>query len=54
MRKVEDGEKKDRRKKNKALIMATNVIASQPPKCRPTGMPHDCAKNVTLVKGDSK
>ena len=26
------------------FIAATNVVASQPPKRRPTGMPHACAK----------
>ena len=46
MRKVDDGEvKKEKKKeKNKKKIMmftvATNVIASRPTECRPTGTPH--------------
>ena len=44
MRKVDDGEEKEKRKKKKekrmTFIVATNVVASWPPKCRPTGTPH--------------
>ena len=53
MRKVDDGEKrKEKRKKRKKImtfIVATNVIASRPPKRRPTGMPHARAK-ITLTQ----
>ena len=38
MRKVDDGEEKEKEKKKKRkFIVATNVIASRPPKRRPTG-----------------
>ena len=51
MRKVDDGEKKEkkkekrkekRKKKKKIMtfIVATNVNASRPPERRPTGTPH--------------
>ena len=56
MRKVDDGEEKKEKKKEKkkkkimTFIVATNVIASQPPEGRPTGAPHthantDCSKS---------
>ena len=40
MRKVDYGEK-EKKKKQKIMkfIVATNVVASQPPKCLPTGTP---------------
>ena len=48
MRKVDDGEKKEKVKKknNKIMtfIVATNVVASQPPEHQPTGTPHARAK----------
>ena len=43
MRKVDDGEEKKRKEKRKKImtfIVATNVIASRPPKRRPTVTPH--------------
>ena len=41
MRKVDDGEKKEKKKeKIMTFIVATNVIASRPPERRPTGTPH--------------
>ena len=45
MIKVDDGEEKRKKKKKKkekimTFIVATNVIASRPPECRPTGTPH--------------
>ena len=47
MRKVDDGEEKKKKKKKRkekkkimTFIVATNVIASRPPECRPTGTPH--------------
>ena len=46
MRKVDDGEKKRKKKKRKKImtfIVATNVIASQPPERRPTITPTDGA-----------
>ena len=46
MRKVDDREKKTRRRKKiMSFIVATNVVASQPPECRPTETAHACAKN---------
>ena len=40
MRKIGNGEKKKKKKKRMSFIVATNVVASRPPKQRPTGMPH--------------
>ena len=53
MRKVDNGEKK---KKSKIIsfIVATNVVASRPPECRPTGTPTACAKNVVTHQRGSK
>ena len=47
MRKVDDGEEKKEKKKEKIMtfIVATNVIASRPPERRPTGTPHAHANN---------
>ena len=46
MRKEDNGEKKSKeKKKRKLFILATNVVASQPPECRPTGMPTAYAKS---------
>ena len=28
------------------FIVATSVVASSPPKCRPTGAPHACANMI--------
>ena len=52
MRKVDDGEEKEKRKRNKIMtfIVATNVIASRPPKRRPTGTPHARAKKKHVGK----
>ena len=44
MRKVDDGEKKEKKEKIMTFIVATNVIASRPPERRPTGTPHARAK----------
>ena len=46
MRKVDNGRKR-RKKRNKIIlfIVATNVIASQLPECRPTAKPHARANN---------
>ena len=52
MRKVDDGEKKEKKGKKKkimAFIVATNVIASLPPERRPTGTPHARAKIMTFI-----
>ena len=42
MRKVDDGEKRKKKRKEKIMtfIVATNVVASRPPERRPTGTPH--------------
>ena len=41
MRKVDDGEKKkEKKEKIMTFIVATNVIASQPPERQPTGTLH--------------
>ena len=47
MRKVDDGEEKKEKKRREekkgkiiTFIVATNVVASRPPKRRPTGKPH--------------
>ena len=39
MRKVDDGKKK-KKEKIMLFLVATNVVASRPPECRPTGTPH--------------
>ena len=50
MRKVDDGKRKEKRKEEKKkekimmFIVATNVVASRPPECRPTETPHARAK----------
>ena len=45
MRKVDDGEKGKRKKeKMMSFKVATNVVASRPPECRPTGTPTARAK----------
>ena len=46
MRKVDDGRKKKRKKKIMLLLVATNVVASRPPECRPTGTPHARANSA--------
>ena len=40
MRKVDDGEKKEKREKIVLFLDATNVVVSQPPEGRPSEMPH--------------
>ena len=53
MRKVDDGEeKKEKKRKEKIMtfIVATNVIASRPPECRPTGTPHARTKIVKIIE----
>ena len=47
MRKVDDREKKEK-KKIMTFIVATNVVASRPPECQPTGTQHARA-NCILV-----
>ena len=42
--KVDDGGNGEKRKKIMTFIVATNIIASQPPKCRPTGTPTACSQ----------
>ena len=57
MRKVDDGEEKKKKEKKKIMtfIVATNVVATRPPERRPTGTPHDHAKNEsTLLSGTFK
>ena len=44
----EKNEKKGGRKKLKMFLVATNVIASQPPERRSTGTPHARAKKTTV------
>ena len=47
MRKVDDGEEKEKkRKKIMTFIVATNVVASRPPELRPTGTPHARANAI--------
>ena len=46
MRKVDNGEKR----KIRMFIVATDVVASQPPECRPTGTPHARANTWCPVK----
>ena len=47
MRKVDDGEEKKKKKeKIMTFIVATNVIASQPPERRPAGTPYARANDV--------
>ena len=50
MRKVDKGEEKKEKKKEKILtfIVATNVVASRPAERRPTGTPHARAKCLYL------
>ena len=52
MRKVDDGEKRKKEEKKEEKIMtftvATNVVASQPSECLPTGTPIACAKSYIL------
>ena len=31
-----------------SFIVLTNVVASHPPECRPTGTPHACAKKLAV------
>ena len=52
MRKGDDGEKKNGKKKIMMKIGATNVVASQPPERRPTATPTARANynEVVLVK----
>ena len=45
MRKEDDGEKERKERKKMLFIVATKVVASQPPEHRPTGMPTARAKN---------
>ena len=51
MRKGDDGEGKNGREKKKIMtfLMATNVVASQPPERRPTGTPTARAKMFCTV-----
>ena len=50
MRRVDDGEEEKRKKeKIMSFIVATNVIASRPPKRRLTGTPTSCAKNIVVI-----
>ena len=51
MRKVDDGKKG--KEERMSFLVATNVVASRPPKCRPTGTPHARAKSKTWGVGDS-
>ena len=61
MRKVDDREKKNKKKEKKekkrkkimSFIVATNVVASQPPQRRPTGTPTTFA-NIGLEKKEAK
>ena len=48
MRKVDREKRKKKEKKIITFMVATNVVASRPPKHRPTGTPHALAKNVLL------
>ena len=54
MRKVDDGEKKEKKKEKRKKIMtfivATNVIDSRPPEPRPTGTPHARAKRDSFTE----
>ena len=43
MRKVDDGKKRKEKKRENNVV--TNIIASRPPKRRPTGTPHARAKS---------
>ena len=45
MRKEDDG-KKEKKEKIMSFLVATNVVASQPPKRQLTGMPHAHAKKL--------
>ena len=44
MRKVDDG----KRKENYVILVATNVDASRPPECQPTGTPRARAKSFVV------
>ena len=48
MRKVDDGEKKRKKRKKKIMtfIVATNVVASQPPESRPSETPTTHSNNL--------
>ena len=52
MRKVDDGEKRIRKEKEKIMsfLVATNVIASRPPGRRLTGMPHARANKTQSLE----
>ena len=52
MRKVDDGEKKKRKKM--LFIMATNVVASRLPEHRPTGTSHARANESQKALASSK
>ena len=47
MRKDRDGGEMGK-KKIKTFLVATNVVASRLPECRPTGTPSACAKRKTF------
>ena len=49
MRKVDDGKKEKKRKKIMLFIVATNIVASQPPTRRPTGTRHTLANICSHV-----
>ena len=50
MRKVDNGKRKEKRKeKIMSFLVATDVVASRPPKRRPTGTPHARAKNSSYT-----
>ena len=51
MRKVDDGEERNKRM---LFIVATNVVASQPPERQPTGMLTTCANNQPFFKNTAK
>ena len=53
MRKVDDGEEKRKKEKIMTFIVATNVIASRPPKRRPTGPLHARAKKYDILAKES-
>ena len=50
MRKVNNGKRKKEKKEKMSFLVATNVIASRPPECRPTGTPHARAKIEWICK----
>ena len=45
MKKVDNEKKKKRKENNVAFLVATNIVASRPPKRQPTGTPHARANN---------